>query len=523
MAESEVVEPGRALIRVQDVHVTLQGAKALDNVSLDLHEGEHLVVQGRNGSGKSTLLRLLRGEVFPDAGGGSVLWRTEDGFSATPLCGREMVALASPAVMELYVRQGWNLCGEDLILSGVSDGPLLYDDPGGAARERARALAGEMRMAHLLERGVGGMSQGQLCLLFLARACLARPRVLLLDEFSNGLDRQARARVMELLERVGRTSTLVITTHRKGSLPACLRREIRLEKGVMRADGPYVAAGAGARGGDAPKEAAPDGANAGTCRGTGGGARPLGPASVEALRAVAACRAQAAEPLVRIENATVFVDRVPVLHGITWTLRRGEQWMLSGGNGSGKSTLLRLLAGEEHPAAGGSIRYVMPRHGGEVRGRESLGRAVRLVSDRLQATYRYDIRGEQLVLSGFDNSIGLYRQTSDDERAEARRWMERLDAAHLATRPLRSLSTGQMRALLLARALVGEPELLLLDEPLSGLDEGARANMVGVLNELIAGGMHLVLVTHHDGDVLPVMTHEARLAQGRIVATGPRF
>ncbi|MES9997077.1 ATP-binding cassette domain-containing protein [Desulfovibrio aminophilus] len=481
------------LISVEDVNVSLGGRRVLDTIRFRLMRGEHTAVQGRNGSGKSTLMRLLRGEIFPDDGGGRIFWHTPEGPDASPMSGRGMVALASPAMLELYVRQGWNLSGEELILSGRSEGPLLYSEPEPGEREEARELARTVGVEHLLAQGVATLSQGQLCLLFLARACITRPPVLLLDEFSNGLDARSRARMLELLEVVGRTSTLVIATHRNDSLPLCLHRAIRLDKGRILSDGPCLRPAA---------------------------KRALAP-SIPEIRICPQPLADA-EPLVRIRNATVYVDRVPVLREIDWSLHHGEQWILSGPNGAGKSTLLRLIAGEEYPAAGGAITRILPRHGGEVADRETLGRAISLVSDRQQAAYGYDLSGEELVLSGFDNSVGVYREYSRAERATATGWLERLGAASLAERSLRSLSTGQLRILFLARAMVRNPEILLLDEPFSGLDSTARAGMMALLENLIATGVHLVLVTHHADDVPRLMTHVACMEQGRIVAAGPR-
>ncbi len=493
------------LVDVENVRVTFQERPALHDLDLRIHVGEHIWLNGRNGSGKSTLLRLLRGEVYPDQGTrGHVTWHTPLGPDSSPISGREMVYLASPAILELYVRQGWNLSGEDLILSGLSDGPLLYSDPGEDMRGKARALARDMGVEHLLERSVPSMSQGQLCLMFLARASLGRPPLLLLDEFSNGLDSASMNNVQGMLENLARVSTIVIATHRPDSLPSCLCREILLDKGRILQDKEY----------EPPRKRHH---------------RPaMLPTDFSALALSNSSYPDAlpdldnAPPLIRIHDATVYVEREPVLHDIFWELRPGEQWIVSGSNGAGKSTFLRLLSGDLHPAAGGSIAYNLPEHGGHISGKLNLGRAVRLVSDRSQAAYRYNIDCERLVLSGFEESIGLYRPPLEEEKVEAHKWMERLGVASLARMPLRGVSTGQLRALFLARALVGEPAILLLDEPFSGLDIPAREGMVEILDRLIASGMHLVLVTHHDDDILPAMTHMTRMDMGRIVHTAPR-
>ncbi|MBO4312185.1 MAG: ATP-binding cassette domain-containing protein, partial [Desulfovibrionaceae bacterium] len=192
-----------------------------------------------------------------------------------------------------------------------------------------------------------------------------------------------------------------------------------------------------------------------------------------------------------------------------------------GENGAGKSTLMRLLAGDEFPAAGGSIRRFLPRQGGLQTMLEGIRRGIRLVSDLQQATYTYDITGEELVCSGIDNSVGVYRTLSEADRREARECMALLGVEHLAERSIRRCSTGEMRRMFLARALAGTPDMLLLDEPCSGLDPAARAHVLELISELIARGVQIVLVSHRAEDLIPSVTHLLRLEKGRAVFCGP--
>ena len=119
------------LVSLRQVTVTLQGVRALDHVDFNLFPGRHMALLGPNGSGKSTLLRILRGESWPDQrGGGEVIWfdprvRDEQGkplADPTPLTGRAMCAVVSPALQEMYMRQGWHVSGEEVVLSGLHDG-----------------------------------------------------------------------------------------------------------------------------------------------------------------------------------------------------------------------------------------------------------------------------------------------------------------------------------------------------------------------------------------------------------------
>lgn len=205
----------------------------------------------------------------------------------------------------------------------------------------------------------------------------------------------------------------------------------------------------------------------------------------------------------------------------------GVRLCVCGPNGTGKSTLLRLLAGDEFVAAGGIISRWLPGQGGHVEMLADVRKGVRLVSDLSQALYGFTLNGLELVCSGFDNSIGVYREFTEAERDEALRVMAGLfpegDAARVAEKSIRRLSSGQLRRLFLARALVGRPDILLLDEPCSGLDAESRARYLALLDQLTGQpgqdtfrGVHLVFVSHHGEDAPLCVNREARMEGGRL-------
>ena len=484
---------GNPLIEVEHVQVGYPGSgKALDDFSLVLYTGEHTVIRGGNGAGKSTLLRLLRGEQWPDQVGagrvGRVVWHTPEGPDEAPLAGRKITALVSAAQQEKAVRQGWHVTGEELVLGGFTDTVYMQRRPSeeetAYALQMVRLLGGE----RLLPREVTVLSQGQLRLLLIARALVRKPALLLLDEVTDGLDAQVRKGLLDALERVADLSTLVMTTHRPETLPSWVRREVTLEHGHI-VESPSVEQAV-----SSPSE---------------NGSRMCFPR----LRGIRGCQAR-----IVIDNASVFINRVPVLHDINWTIEPGENWAVLGSNGAGKSTLLRLLHGDEIVAYGGSITHELPRQGGVVRRLEDLRRGVRLVSDLQQATYGYDVTGAELVFSGIDNAVGIYREASEREREQVHGLLHDLHLEFLADRPIRSCSTGELRRLLLARALAGEPDLLLLDEPFSGLDAASRSEFVCLLDQLAEQNIQMVMVTHHEADIIPAITHMLQLEQGRIKA-----
>jgi molybdate transport system ATP-binding protein len=215
-------------------------------------------------------------------------------------------------------------------------------------------------------------------------------------------------------------------------------------------------------------------------------------------------------PLVEIENASVWLGPRRVLRELDWRIEPGQQWLVTGANGSGKSTLLRMLHGQLRPAMGGAIRWPAL---GLPRSVWSLRRRVAWVSPELQAAYRYPTTVRECVASGFDSSFGLTRAPTRRENERVDELLAEFALDALAARPLKTLSYGQARRALIARALVNRPRLLLLDEPWEGLDQDASTALNRALAATVAHGTQLVCASH-----LPahreLFTHELALESG---------
>lgn len=487
------------LVVIDNVSLFLPGDArqnmVLHDLSWTIERGVHCALTGPNGSGKSTILRLLRGELWPAKG--RIVWYGPDGPEEAPLAGRAMTALVSPAQQENYQRQAWDLTGRDLLLTGFEDTPLVYTDNDALRRQAVEDMAERLHADGLLERTIPTFSQGQLRLLLLGRALLRAPTLLLLDECDDGLDARHRQIFFETLEEYAPRCTVIMTAHRPGNIPGWCAERRYVRQGRLLSAPPVE---------ETPADAATQPATQ---------HNPV-PTTQNPL-------SQADHALLDMEDVTVFIDRQKVLHDVTWSLHKGENWRITGANGSGKSTLLRLLAGDEFVAAGGRLDIWLPGQGGHAETLEAVRRGVRLVSDLSQALYGYSLNALDMVCTGFDNSIGVYRRFSDAERAEAARRMEQMfpeekgnAVAKLGGQSIRRLSTGQLRRLFLARALVGGPDILLLDEPCSGLDAASRADYLHLLDYLAARGIQLVFVSHHDEDAPLCINREAHMENGRL-------
>ena len=209
-----------------------------------------------------------------------------------------------------------------------------------------------------------------------------------------------------------------------------------------------------------------------------------------------------------------------VFEGLSLSLHHGEHTVVLGPNGSGKSSLVKLLSRELYPVVKpGSLLKIF---GSTTVNLWGLRRRIGLVSSDLQRLYSPHVRAADVVLSGLFGSIGIGRsqQPTVAQRQRVAAMLEQLQLMALADRPFGQLSEGQQRRLLLARALVHDPEVLVLDEPTNGLDLRARHQLLASLRELGAGGTTLLLVTHQIEAIIPEVSRVLLLQQGKLVGDG---
>jgi ABC-type molybdenum transport system, ATPase component/photorepair protein PhrA len=524
--------PGLPLVQIDRASLRLGDTLALDALSLSLYRNGHTALVGPNGAGKSTLLKLIGAELrlsqvearpeqspaqatplLPEEErNGSILWGFSGRLLPHALEAKKHVRLVSPWQQGEYRRQEWKITGEEIALSGYANSALLYDIPPLARKKAVTALFRQAGLGQLRAMPAPAMSQGQLRACLIIRALAAEPALLLLDEPFDGLDAVACRSLARLMKLAAENSTtLLMTSHRAEDIPPFVRRHLHLDRGRLTVP-PFP--------GEDPELTPVEArAKARPARGKQTGLTPGNAAlpGLERLQKKAKRVLPEGRPVFALRNVDVFIDRQKVLHSINWTVNRGEQWRVSGPNGSGKSTLLRLLYGDEFAAWGGDLY----RLGRKTLSLPRLRGLVGLVSDRLQQTYAYDLTAHEVVLSGFDGCEGVYRDYSQQEEAQAAAWERQLGLEGLGPLPWPSLSTGQARRVLLARALAAAHPVLLFDEPFSGLDAESRTLCLATLPLLAQNGAQIIFVSHRNDDCLPLFTHELALEQGRVVRCGP--
>ncbi len=226
---------------------------------------------------------------------------------------------------------------------------------------------------------------------------------------------------------------------------------------------------------------------------------------------------------IRVEGARVYLSGREVLHDINWTVRRGERCFILGANGAGKTTLVRMLLGYAWPLFGAKVEVLGHRFGSV--NLQQLRRRIAWISPLM---HRWlgdrEWTGLEITLSGPDGTIGLFRQPQEREVQRAGELLSALRAEYLADRTVVTMSSGEQVKVLIARALMTDPELMILDEPSVFLDIAGREFLLRTIEELATQRPELTLlfITQRIEDILPVFNRGLILREGRILAHGAR-
>jgi len=473
----------------------------LRDLTLDVRPGQRWALIGANGAGKTQLLKLLAGDVWPTptAAGRRTYHLGEREIDLIEAKGR--IAYLGAEMQDKYARYGWDLSVSDLIATGLHRTDLLLSPVTPSELRKIDATLRACGLKRLAARRLSSLSYGQKRLALLARALCPDPDWLLLDELYNGLDAGYRRRIDRVLRAVrARGRSWIVAVHRACDVPRGTRGLIELDAGRLLAARPL-------------RREAASRLRAAADEGVQGGARAArkGRAARPGRERTGPSLLRRRQSLVKIGGADLYVEYKAVLRGLNWELRDGEHWAVFGANGAGKSSFLKLLYGDLSPALGGVIERRGFPQGTPI---ADWKRCVGIVSPELQTDYAVDVSVRELVASGPRSSIGLAEPTTAAEARVVARWLKFFGLSGVADRRPRELSYGQLRRALFARALAAEPRLLLLDEPLTGLDPAQRAFMKRLLERLMRR-VTLVIAVHHAEDLPRGVTHSLYLEAGR--------
>jgi iron complex transport system ATP-binding protein len=223
--------------------------------------------------------------------------------------------------------------------------------------------------------------------------------------------------------------------------------------------------------------------------------------------------------VIELENVCYVRQGHEILSGVDWRIEAGQHWALMGANGSGKTTLLKIITGYDWPTTG-AVK-VLGRQFGEINIPE-LRKHIGWVSAAIEQKLPVYDRAIDVVASGIDASLGLYRAFSKGEYGRAKKALKALKAEGLAQQRFETLSQGEQQKVLIARALVSRPKLLILDEPCVGLDPGARQRFLTDIGDMarLKNAPTIILVTHHIEEIGDWISQVMLLKAGSVMAEG---
>lgn len=350
--------------------------------------------------------------------------------------------------------------------------------------EQTLELMFELDLTHLKDTGFRVLSTGETRRLMLARVLASKPTRLLLDEPYAGLDVEHRKHLTRYLEHLSASIQLIIVVSREDEMPTWIDKVALFSSGKLceimsksEWDGHPIISQITAQSQKQSEQ-------------------------VIALIHKHQHTSYFDNPLFELEDGKVAYSDSVIFTGVNWRINNGEHWQIRGPNGCGKSTLLGLIFGD-HPQCYSNVIHIFGKKRGSGETIWEIKQNIGMVSSAIHLQYRVGCTALEVVLSGFYDSIGLYSQPSRKQIEIAKEWLEILHMTTFIKTPFKQLEYGQQRLLLIARALVKQPALLILDEPYQGLDNLGRRLVMNTLDMIAKENLsQLLYVSHYQQDTL---------------------
>jgi molybdate transport system ATP-binding protein len=401
----------------------------------------------------------------------------------------------------------------DVIFSGILANRTITP----ADEERFSEVVDQLGIQYLLQKGISSLSTGEMRKALIARALIKSPRLLILDEPFDGLDDRSRATLAESINRLMTgPMRVILVVHRLEEIVPNITHVLLVRDGQLFLQG--------------PKDEVLTSQNISRLYGfnlhlerTSKGYRvSYGPEKGDRIDTSAVYEEalqDVPDVLIEMRDTTVRYNDFIVLDRLNWSMKRGENWAILGPNGSGKSTIVKLILGDNLQGYANQVMLFGKRKGsGETLW--EIKRHIGAVSSELQVQYRKRMSAYDVIASGFYDSIGLYQYPTPKQKAIADGWIELLKIGDISNQPYHQLSYGQKRMILLARAMVKSPALLIMDEPCHGLDISNRRRILRIIEMIGETPTHLLYITNHRDEILNCITHVMRLHNGKVLSQG---
>ena len=458
----------------------------VSNLTWQVTSDQHWLLLGGNGAGKSALTAVLLDQAKISQG--------------TRHCDFERIEMVSSQRQKQLI-EAELLTDQDDIIDGKTQpklvSELIYQQASANFDEQlCQQLITGFAFEPLLKQRLRALSTGETRKLMLIEALSNRPQLIVLDEPFDGLDVESTELLNTILAELSNSMSMLFVLNRLAEIPAFISHYGYVSAGKLQ----YQLAS------------------------------PVEKQLNDLFKLLHLEQTDLTIPrkdvehsapefhdaeLVRLQNASVSYSGKVIFSQLNWTIKARQHWQLSGKNGSGKTCLLNLITGDNPQCYNNNIKvFGFQRGSGE--SIWQIKQYIGYISNALHMEYRVSISALNTIVSGFYDSIGLYQKATQMQLDIAMQWLALLGLSELKNTPFTQLSFGDQRMLLIARAMVKHPTLLILDEPCLGLDEANRQRVLLLIEKICAAGSSTVIyVNHHAKDKITGIEHYLDMADFR--------
>lgn len=475
-------------LKLEGLTVKTGEKEILKDLRLTIGENEQWAVAGASGSGKTTLAHTLAGKHFYT---GQLLYGTNISSSDIVVIEQQHHFKNLSNTSDFYYQQRYNASdSEDAITVGTLLQESNPQDKTIACGIETSAIPGILHIDQLLQKPLIQLSNGENKRLQIATAILHEPKLLILDNPYIGLDTAGRKILSAILNSLSAAGVKLLLITSTPDLPECITHISLLANGALTTVNRKVF--------------------------TSGAWNSQNTFKIdhELLHLLKPGATPSFEFAIRMHDVKIQYGAKIILGNVNWEVRRGERWSVSGPNGAGKSTLLSLITGDNTKAYSNEI-YLFDKRRGSGESIWDIKKNIGYVSPEMHVFFDYTATVFETVASGIFDSIGLFRQVTDQQREQVLQWLSLLQLQHLERKLLSRLSAGEQRLILLARALVKNPPLLILDEPCQGLDAAHIQQFREIIDDICyTFGTTLLYVSHYREEIPACVTKFLKVDNG---------
>ena len=502
--------PSSTFITFEQLQVPFPRFSDISPLQLSILSGEQIAIIGSDEAEKNAFLELLAGKIKPKSG--LIRYSFAEAYmdkSVEDKAFKSVYDLVSFVRMHhhfrnksntqtFYYQQRFNsddAARVDTVIDYLAKIPCKTPNPFWTP-DKALSI---LKLTHLAQESLIKLSNGETRRLMLAAALVKNPKLLLLDRPLTGLDQGSRAGFNEILTEILNSGIQLIMQVARHEIPSCITHILQIEQGRYR----YF-----------PKDTLPSELHPTV--------PPAGLTENQHTELVELIRLQpertSFDALIRMNNVNISYGEKKILDQICWTVLPREVWALHGHNGAGKSTLLSLINGD-HPQAYRNDLWLFGKKRGSGESIWDIKRQIGYVSPEFHQFFPKNQTCMQVILSGFFDTAGLFRQPSESQRAIGLRWLQLMGLEAHRTHRLATLAPDQQRLCLLARALIKNPPLLILDEPVQGLSAFHRDFFKSIIDTVSEhSDTAIIYVSHYAEDLPACINRVLHLREGKVIS-----